>query len=526
MRAVIFSTGDWPGVAPLNDRHPAPLLPLVDRPFLQHVVEYLAGQGVTRFEFVLSHHPEKIEHFFGSGRRWGCRFVYHLARDPERPYRVLRTLSYDDNEPVLLGHGDRLPALALRGAGPPDVPALFTWRHGEALNGAAETAWTGWALIRPGHVAALPPDADEAGLRAHLEAQPGAEARDGARPLSTRTFDDILAAHEAVLGKTFDGLLLSGREVEPGIWLSRNVVLHPTAEVTPPVYIGENCEIGAGVKLGPRAVLGNGCVLDTHSTVTNSLILPGSYVGEALELADVIVDKNRLINVRVGGALEITDNFILGSLSESHARRAALRLAGRALAAVALLALAPLLAAVAVWLRARRHGPVLYRKEVVHLPAGAEEMAWEPFALWSFLPPEVMEHYSTGAVAPGPRDLLLRVLPGLVNVVRGQLSLVGVPARSPEEIKKLPHDWQALYLKSKAGLVTESAVYCGPAPGEEEYYAAEAYYAASAGWRHDLRVLTGYLGRSLLPFLYPARVGAGEEMRGPASTIHPFIRRS
>ena len=72
MRAVLFCTGDWPALAPLNDRLPGPLLPLLDRPFLQHVVEYLISRGVKRFDIVLSHLPEKVEEALGDGKRWGC----------------------------------------------------------------------------------------------------------------------------------------------------------------------------------------------------------------------------------------------------------------------------------------------------------------------------------------------------------------------------------------------------------------------------------------------------------------------
>jgi lipopolysaccharide/colanic/teichoic acid biosynthesis glycosyltransferase len=494
MRAVIFSTGDWPGIAPLNERHPAPLLPLVDRPFLQHIVERLVNQGITRFDFVLSHHPEKIEHFLGDGQRWGCKFVFHLARDAARPYRVLRTMNYEENEPLLLGHADRLPALTLRDTAV-TPPLLFCEEE--------RAEWTGWALLAPEHVATLPPDVDEAGLRVHLEGG-GAARHEVSRALSFRTFGDILAAHQAVLAKEHDGLLLTGREVEPGIWLSRNVVLHPTAEVVPPVYIGEDCQIGAGVKLGPRAVVGHGCVLDTHSTVTNSLIFPGSYVGEALELADVIVDKNRLINARVGGAVTIADNFILGNLADDHLRRAAARVVAGIVAVILLLLASPVLLATALFLKLRHAGPVLHRKEVVRL-AAVEGTAWSTFGLLSFLPAAEMKRHSTGVVAPSLRDLLLRFLPGLLNVVRGDLGLVGVPSRSREEIELLPHDWRVLYLRGKAGLATEASIYCRPEASEEELYAADAYYVASSGWRQDFKVLFGYLARVFLWFLYPAR---------------------
>ena len=120
---------------------------------------------------------------------------------------------------------------------------------------------------------------------------------------------------------------------------------------------------------------------------------------------------------------------------------------------------------------------------VVRLPAGKDENSWETFALRSFLSPEEMEQHATRPLPASKRDFLLRVLPGLLNVVRGELGLVGVPSRSRKQILALPQDWQTLYRSGKAGLITEASVYCGPDATEEELYAAEAYYVASSNWR-------------------------------------------
>jgi len=508
MRAILFTPGDWPGIAPLNERHPAPLLPLVDRPFLQHIVEYLVHLGVRKFDVVLSHQPEKFEQFLGDGKRWGCTFTFHLARDPERPYRLLRTMNYEEGEPILLGHAERLPLLPLADAKSGPTPLLFCSRP---TDGAERLDWTGWALLTSDHLAGLTPDANEAGLLSHLEAvsPEGPVRRDVGRQVTFRTFDDILQAHHAVLAKNFNGLMLTGREIEPGIWLSRNVVLHPTAEIFPPVYIGEDCSIGAGVKLGPKAVVGHGCVLDTHSTVTNSVIFPGSYVGEGLELADVIVEKNRLINARHGAAVTITDNFILGSLHDDYLRRSMARTLGRIGAGIALVLLSPLFAATVLYLKLMRGGPVREWIEAVRLPAGGEETGWQTFSLLSFL--TTKEARQRLPMTASRRDFFLRFLPGLWNVMRGEVSIIGVPPRSREQIKQLPRDWQVLYLSGKAGLVTETTIFCGPGATDDDRYAAETVYVASAGWRHDLRLLRGYFARVLFQFLYPPRVNADGE---------------
>lgn len=499
MRALIIATGDEPGIAPLNDRYPAPLLPLVDRPFVQHVVESFANQGVKQFDFVLSHFPEKLEHFLGDGHRWGARFTYHLTRDATRPYRLLKAVDwqFEGGEPVLFGHADRLPALALEKARVA-TPTLIGWRDGDG-----QRRWSGWALLSPEQLASLPAEATEKELEQHLTAAAGQSWVEAGRPLSTANFLDILTSHQAVLGKEFAGLLLGGREVEPGIWLSRNVVLHPTAQVFPPVYIGENCQIGRGVRLGPFVVVGNDCLLDERSTLTQSVIFPGSYVGEGLELADVLVDKNRLVNARVGGAVTITDDFILGSMSERHLRRGLMRVVSQASGVVALVLASPVLLLTALCLKVVRPGPVVYRRDVIRLPA--KEAGWQSFSLVSFaLPagPGKPDSFPPCSV----RSMLLRFLPALVNIARGELCFVGVPPRSAAEVKELSHDWQALYLQSKPGAVTEAAVHHPPDAGEEERYAAEAFYTASAGGRYDMKLLLRFLGRSLFGWAWRRRV--------------------
>src|SRR5581483_8135924 len=47
MRTLMIATGDAPAQDAAGERPPAFLLPLVDRPFLQHIVEYLADTGLV-----------------------------------------------------------------------------------------------------------------------------------------------------------------------------------------------------------------------------------------------------------------------------------------------------------------------------------------------------------------------------------------------------------------------------------------------------------------------------------------------
>jgi lipopolysaccharide/colanic/teichoic acid biosynthesis glycosyltransferase len=616
MRAVILAMGDAPGIAPMNERYPGPLVPLVDRPFIQHLVEYLAAQGITRFDFVLSHLPEKVEHHLGDGRRWGSTFTFHLVRDPTRPYRILKVLDFgkEGPEPLLLGHADRLPAIpvaAARTAAETKTPLLFACTAGDVPGGPN---WTGWAIISPAHLNAVPNDADENAFWTHVIQAAGGEPAWFEVPgvLDLTRFDRILEAHRAALdvrlrlrtvsgspedvGRTFPlpaegvvriapeprsgvrladpraaavpcelhvkeakvtvlpaggepvplvngkpaaekglmpgdvlrvgdtelrlelsqrfpGLFFGGREVETGVWLSRNVALHPTVQIYPPVYVGENCTIGPGVRLGPNTVVGNDCMLDGHSIVTNAVVFPGSYVGEGVEVAESLVDKNRLIIAHIGEEVVIKENFILGSMSESHVRPLLARTVARLVALLLLVPGLPVLLATAAALKLTRPGPVLHRRRAVRLPAPDRGRPWHEYQLWSFLPPPVqaVEMPVAYFLPCSLRGLLLGFLPGLVSVVRGDLNLVGVPPRPREAVEALGPDWKALYLRTKAGLVTEAANRYPAAPDEDEAYAADAFYAVTSGWGYDVRLLGRYLGRALFGGLLRRRVWVGAE---------------
>jgi lipopolysaccharide/colanic/teichoic acid biosynthesis glycosyltransferase len=503
MRAVIFSSGEWPGIAPLNERCPAPLLPLVDRPFLQHVVEYLASQGVRQFDFVLCHLPEKIEQFLGDGRRWGCSFAYHLVRDPERPYGRLRTLNWGTNdcEPILLGHAEQLPQLHL-----PDVGAegacgatAFMYRPFAADRPQAALEWTGWAILPASKMAHIPLHTDPAGFHDWVLNQ-ALEQVELPQLLSAASFRDLLTAHTVVLGKEFSGLLWSGRHADPGVWLSRNVVLHPTAQLVPPVYIGADTQVGAGVRLGPDVAIGNGCVLDSRAALANAVVFPGSYVGEGLVLTDAVVDKNQLIHPRRGTVVAVTDNFILGNMAEEHIRRWLVRRLWRLTGLLLLILSLPLLVVTAVLLKLFREGPVVYRKKAVRLPATPQNLEQRIFRFYSFVPFDGLDGQPLEPRLASLHGILLRFLPALMNVVRGELNFVGVPPRAPAEIRALPRDWQTIYLAGKPGIVTEAAVVCGHDPSEDEVFATETVYVASAGGRYDLKLLARYLYRACFGF--------------------------
>ena len=294
MIGIVIALGNNESFAGLQEHLPFPLLPLADKPFFQHIVEYLAGQEVTRIEFILSHLPEKIEHALGEGARWGCRFGYHLVGPGGNALQVAATLARNIADTIILGDAQCLPAIDLA-ATEPDT--LIT----------CQSNWTGWGVFTAAEL-----------IRGDFE---NMRRTDTATCLSFESGQAFLKSQRDVLDQKFPALLISGRQSDPGIWIARNVALHPTARLTAPVYIGENCRIGSSAQIGPYAVIGQNSVVDAHTIVVDSMVAPGTYVGEGLELESVIVDRNRLLNVRPETSLLTGEAFLLGALTDRTSDR-------------------------------------------------------------------------------------------------------------------------------------------------------------------------------------------------------------
>ena len=77
-------------------------------------------------------------------------------------------------------------------------------------------------------------------------------------------------------------------EWKPGIWISDNVSIAPTAFIEGPAIIGPNTEIRHGAFIRKNVITGNGCVIGNSTEVKNTLLFDGvqiphfNYVGDSI----------------------------------------------------------------------------------------------------------------------------------------------------------------------------------------------------------------------------------------------------
>jgi hypothetical protein len=478
------------------ERSPS-LLPLGDRPALQHIVESLVTQGVKSIEIITSHAPERVEFLLGNGDRWGSKFRYHLAANSENPYRSLKVIPALAQQPWLLIHAERYPCVEFEThrEAHPDKPVVFSGDFRREWDEIPKRGWGCTVLMPPTSIDetlanfTFPELHDY--LREEVTADRAVEAvTDGWMDVSTPAA--LLHSQSDLLEKKLHGLLINGIERHPGIWISRNVTLHPSARLKPPVYIGPNSRINNYASLGPNVVIGTNCIVDNKTMVRNAMVFGGSYIGEALEVNTAIVSHNLLVNARLNAGVDIAENFLIGRL-ERPGDGDRIERSGQGLTAfvLALLLLPITLLATLVWvLRGRGLGMI----RALCLPVGDRAEEPRTFALPCIGTDAWLHHRPAGWGA-----FTRQFLPGLIAVIFGRLQLVGLPPRTPAQVNALTEDWKELYLQGHAGLITEASI-AAPADADEmQLYLADAYYNVRQSMRHDIGLALKYFGRLFTP---------------------------
>ena len=294
-----------------------PLGQVLDRPFLQHLVEQLVHRGVGNFELLVPKDYTAVLALLGDGTRWGVRMEYRVMDDNSGWSTIVNGSFACTDDLVLVGNASHLPYLPEFGAagsldGP--WPAIYFDEYN------SRTRWTGWVLLR---------QRDLLQFATHLSQ--GTDWRRALREealqvqhifldnqgLSCASDRDLLLANRAALEGQFPGLFFQGKEVQPGVWVARAVKIRDSVRYHAPCYIGEESWIGANCELGPYAVVGPRCVVARGTSVSRSIVAESTYVGPELEVTDSIVQHSRIHNVRLDSEIDIPDRHIVCNLTPS-----------------------------------------------------------------------------------------------------------------------------------------------------------------------------------------------------------------
>ncbi|HSW58038.1 MAG TPA: nucleotidyltransferase family protein, partial [Dehalococcoidales bacterium] len=82
MQALILVGGEATRLRPLTCHMPKAMVPVMNIPFLEHVIHYLGRHGVNDIILAQGHLPKLMDDYFQDGSRLNARLTYSLESQP------------------------------------------------------------------------------------------------------------------------------------------------------------------------------------------------------------------------------------------------------------------------------------------------------------------------------------------------------------------------------------------------------------------------------------------------------------
>src|SRR5687768_14520505 len=113
MQAVILVGGEGTRLRPLTSTVPKPVVPLVDRPFMAYMLEWLQGHGVTDVVLLMGYLSTAVRNVLGEGHQWGLNIRYVEEPDPRGTAGALKYAESLLEDRFLMLNGDVLTDIDL-----------------------------------------------------------------------------------------------------------------------------------------------------------------------------------------------------------------------------------------------------------------------------------------------------------------------------------------------------------------------------------------------------------------------------
>ncbi len=441
MQAIVFADRLGREFGPLTEGLCPALLPVAGKPLLEYALEDLADAAIEEVIVVVSANSQQIQERFGDGARWGFVLSYALSRGEEAPAALIARLGSRLHTPFLALRGDTLRTPVCR-----EFTEAAAWLQDAEINALVDGRPAGVCLVN-----AMGGSARDVAWPTPPVRNPGAP-RIGMGAASYAAIESVAALHAAnmdVLNGRFPGLALPGREPAGGLRVGRLSTVDAGQIAAGPALIGDDCVIRPSARLRGNVVVGDGCYVDADATLRSAVVLPGTYVGQNVNVSDAVVRGDVLVRVDTGTTLRVTDGELLAPMDPPRLAHPLDRLAGLGLLGLSLplwpialllsLVTAPRRPLVRLTLRGNRPGRD-HAGRPVRLPV--ETFAW---------------------ACPAP---LLRHLPRLLAVVSGDLRLFGTPVSAADaECPPATHDGRDA--AADYGLLDASLFLPADAPEEE-----------------------------------------------------------
>ena len=322
MKAMVLAAGLGTRLRPLTFELPKPMVPVLDRPVMAHIVDLLDRHGYDDVVANLHYFPDTIRDYFGD------RLSYR--EEPEllgTAGGVRNCADFLDGGPFLIISGDALTDIDL---------GAFVARHKQAggigtlaVKGVEDTREFGVVLHdadgritgfqeKPEPAEALS-DLGNCGIYLfepeifdYFPRRPFVDWANDVFPALLEHdvpfhihaideyWNDVGSLAELKQG-TFDAMQgelrveLRGEEVAEGVRICEGTELTDATLIEPPVWIGRGVRIGAGVRLQGPLVIGDGAVVGDGAALKDAVVLPGTEIAPETILIGAIAGHTGIV---------------------------------------------------------------------------------------------------------------------------------------------------------------------------------------------------------------------------------------
>jgi mannose-1-phosphate guanylyltransferase/phosphomannomutase len=335
VKAVVMAGGEGTRLRPMTANQPKPLLPVVNKPIMEHVLRLLKRHGFTETVVTVQFLAALVRNYFGDGEEIGMALSYATeemplgtagsvknAQDALRDERFLvisgDALTDIDLTDLVRFHKENgaLVTIALkRVPNPLEFGIIIIDDEGRVQRFLEKPTWgqvfsdtanTGIYVMEPevlDHVAA----GESVDWSGDVFPKLLAEGAPLYGYVADGYWEDV-GTHESYLKAQAD--MLSGKidiepdgfEVSPGVWVAEGAEVDSEAVLKGPLYIGDYAKVEAGAELREYTVLGSNVVVKEGAFLHRAVVHDNVFIGPSTNLRGCVVGKNT--DVMAGARIE------------------------------------------------------------------------------------------------------------------------------------------------------------------------------------------------------------------------------
>ncbi len=320
MRAFILAAGEGTRMWPLTDTRPKPLIPLANKPIIEHILDALVEAGIEKISILIgyegrqiaeryghSYKGAKIDYVYQNERRGTGDAVFYASKYTDEKFLILNGDLYFEKSAIsdILEHDN-----AVLGVYKDNAESYGLLIGDENLEEIREKVPGSSGLVNAG-VYVFHREIFEYIKRVELSPRGEIEFTDAIN-MFVKEHDvkivkynglwldigypwHLLDATKAYLEKMKCGIRGEAEEnvvLKDKVCIGEGTKIMSGTYIEGPVLIGKNCKIGPNAYIRPYTVIGDNCHIGNSSEIKASIIMNGSKVPHFNYVGDSVIGEN------------------------------------------------------------------------------------------------------------------------------------------------------------------------------------------------------------------------------------------